>query len=202
MLEDKDSKLSYALGMNVMVSIAQQGFEVKDPEAFAQAVKDGVAGAEPKLNPEEAGMLVMTAAKEIQEKKNEANKAATEAGKKYLEENKGKEGVTTLPSGLQYEVMAKGDGPKPTFNDRVTTHYHGTLVDGRVFDSSVDRGEPATFGVGQVIKGWTEALQLMNVGSKWKLTIPSDLAYGANGAGAMIGPHETLIFEVELLSIA
>jgi FKBP-type peptidyl-prolyl cis-trans isomerase FklB len=112
-----------------------------------------------------------------------------------------KEGVTTLPSGLQYEVINDGTGPIPTIEDNVTTHYHGTLIDGTVFDSSVDRGEPASFPVGGVIKGWTEALQLMSVGSKWKLYVPYDLAYGERGAGAQIGPYSTLIFEVELISI-
>jgi FKBP-type peptidyl-prolyl cis-trans isomerase FklB len=124
-----------------------------------------------------------------------------EEGANYLQENAKREGVTTLPSGLQYEVIKDGTGSIPTLEDNVTTHYHGTLVDGTVFDSSVDRGEPASFPVGGVIKGWTEALQLMSVGSKWKLYVPYDLAYGERGAGAQIGPYSTLIFEVELISI-
>ena len=122
-------------------------------------------------------------------------------GRKFLEENSKKEGVITLASGLQYEVITNGSGDKPKLEDNVTTHYHGTLIDGTVFDSSVDRGEPASFPVGGVIKGWTEALQLMSVGSKWKLYVPYDLAYGERGAGPQIGPYSTLIFEVELLSI-
>ena len=121
--------------------------------------------------------------------------------KTYLAENAKKEGVTTTESGLQYEVINSGKGAKPAPSDQVTVHYHGTLLDGTVFDSSVDRGEPASFGVTQVIKGWTEALQLMSIGDKWKLTIPSDLAYGDQGAGGMIGPGATLVFEVELLGI-
>ena len=127
--------------------------------------------------------------------------AAVAKGKEFLEKNGKREGVTTTASGLQYEVMKMGSGDKPKETDEVTVHYHGTLTDGKVFDSSVDRGEPATFPLNGVIKGWTEALQLMPIGSKFKIFLPSDLAYGAQGAGQMIGPHETLIFEVELLKI-
>lgn len=126
---------------------------------------------------------------------------AAQEGKEFLAENAKREEVTVLESGLQYEVLKQGNGPKPTASSQIKCHYHGTLINGEVFDSSVDRGEPAVFGVGQVIKGWTEALQLMPVGSKWKLYIPSDLAYGDNGAGGKIGPGATLIFEVELLEI-
>jgi FKBP-type peptidyl-prolyl cis-trans isomerase FklB len=124
-----------------------------------------------------------------------------EAGLKFLAENKTKPGVVTLPDGLQYLVLKEGTGPKPTINDKVKTHYHGTLIDGTVFDSSVDRGQPISFPVGGVIKGWTEALQLMPVGSKWRLFIPSELAYGDRGAGPKIGPGAALVFEVELLAI-
>ena len=128
-------------------------------------------------------------------------KLAKEEGANFLAENAKKEGVISLESGLQYEILKQGSGPKPTINDNVTTHYHGTLIDGTIFDSSVDRGQPATFPVSGVIKGWTEALQLMTVGSKWRLYVPYDLAYGERGAGANIGPFTTLIFEVELISI-
>jgi FKBP-type peptidyl-prolyl cis-trans isomerase FklB len=124
-----------------------------------------------------------------------------EDGKKFLADNSKRENVITLPSGLQYEIMKAGEGPKPNLEDKVTTNYHGTLIDGTVFDSSVDRGEPASFPVNGVIKGWTEALQLMPVGSKWKLFVPYDLAYGERGTGPQIGPYTTLIFEVELISI-
>jgi FKBP-type peptidyl-prolyl cis-trans isomerase len=124
-----------------------------------------------------------------------------ENGNAFLEKNKAREGVVTTPSGLQYEILTEGEGPKPTAEDQVRAHYHGTLIDGTVFDSSVDRGEPAVFALNQVIPGWTEALQLMPVGSKWKIYLPSDLAYGERGGGPTIGPNSTLIFEVELLEI-
>ena len=130
-----------------------------------------------------------------------AGQGSIQEGQKFLSENSQRDGVVSLESGLQYEIITPSEGAKPTLDDQVTTHYHGTLLDGTVFDSSVDRGQPASFGVTQVIKGWTEALQLMSVGDKWKLTIPSNLAYGDQGAGGMIGPGATLIFEVELLEI-
>ena len=135
---------------------------------------------------------------ELQEEKLKLNK---QAGEEFLHINKGKEGVVTLTSGLQYQILKSGDGPKPSATDQVRCHYHGTLIDGTVFDSSVQRGEPAVFGVNQVIKGWVEALQLMPLGSKWRLFIPSDLAYGAAGAGQSIEPNSALIFDVELLNI-
>ncbi len=156
------------------------------------------------FTPETANMYLQKSYKKVQDKHAlESNKQAQEnkaKGDAFLEENAKKDGVTALPSGLQYEVLVKGNGAKPTAKDKVKVHYHGTLLDGTVFDSSVERGEPATFGVSQVIKGWTEALQLMPVGSKWKLFIPADLAYGSRGSGK-IGPMEMLIFEVELIDI-
>jgi len=137
----------------------------------------------------------------LQQLKADKSAKNREAGLKFLAENKVKPGVVTLPDGLQYEILKAGDGPKPTLNSKVKTHYHGTLIDGTVFDSSVDRGEPISFPVSGVIKGWTEALQLMPVGSKWRLFIPSELAYGDRGAGPKIGPGSTLVFDVELLAI-
>ncbi len=134
--------------------------------------------------------------------KNEKATANLQAGEKFLEDNKKRPGVTALPSGLQYEIIAQGSGPKPSATSKVTCHYHGTLIDGTVFDSSVKRGQPATFPLNMVIKGWTEALQLMGTGSKWRLFLPADLAYGDRQASAEIGPNSTLIFEVELLGIA
>ncbi len=164
-----------------------------------------VAAFEKQVKGEETAMTIEDARKVIQEyftgmEKVEADKNLKE-GEAFLAENKSKEGVTTTESGLQYEVLVEGNGPKPTLDQKVKCHYTGTLLDGEVFDSSVERGEPATFPVKGVIKGWTEALQMMPVGSKWKLYIPSELAYGANGARGAIGPNATLIFEVELLEI-
>jgi FKBP-type peptidyl-prolyl cis-trans isomerase len=150
------------------------------------------------MTTEEADQVIRRFFEAAGEKEGQLN---LETGNAFLEENKSREGVNTTASGLQYEVISEGDGPKPSADDRVRVHYHGTLIDGTVFDSSVERGEPAVFGVGQVIPGWTEALQLMPVGSKWKIYVPSNLAYGERGAGADIGPNTTLIFEVELLEI-
>ena len=154
--------------------------------------------SEPKISDAEAQKILQEYFTKQQEMK---TKMAKEEGANFLAENAKKEGVISLESGLQYEILKQGSGAKPTINDNVTTHYHGTLIDGTIFDSSVDRGQPATFPVSGVIKGWTEALQLMSVGSKWRLYVPYDLAYGERGAGANIGPFTTLIFEVELISI-
>ena len=161
-------------------------------------MQEVIDGVEPKINNDQALMVIQNYFTKKQSAKSEEK---IEEGRKFLEENSKKEGVITLASGLQYEVIIDGSGEKPKLEDNVTTHYHGTLLDGTVFDSSVDRGEPASFPVGGVIKGWTEALQLMSVGSKWKLYVPYDLAYGERGAGPQIGPYSTLIFEVELLNI-
>ena len=154
---------------------------------------------DPKISAEQATAIVQGY---FTKKQGQESESMIEEGRKFLEANASKEGVTVLESGLQYEVLAQGDGVNmPKLEDNVTTNYHGTLMDGTVFDSSVDRGEPASFPVNGVIKGWTEALQLMSVGSKWKLYVPYDLAYGERGAGPQIGPYSTLVFEVELISI-
>ena len=153
---------------------------------------------EPKISGADAQKVIQNY---FQKQQAKVSESVIEEGKKFLTENSKKVGVVTLESGLQYEIIKSGEGAKPTINDQVTTHYHGTLLDGTVFDSSVERGQPATFPVSGVIKGWTEALQLMTVGSKWKLFVPYDLAYGERGAGPKIGPYTTLIFEVELISI-
>ena len=201
MIEDKDAKTSYALGMNVASSILQQGLHIGNTDLFVAGIKDTLNGNPPQINPEEANELIMAEAERLQNERKAANEKNSQIGKDFLIKNGKRDEITVLPSGLQYEVLKEGDGEKPSFTSKVTTHYHGTLVNGEVFDSSVTRGTPATFGVDQVIKGWTEALQLMKTGSKWKLYIPGDLAYGDRGAGDKIGPDETLIFEVELLAI-
>ena len=196
--ETEMEKVSYSLGVNMASSVKSQGLDSIDANAVAKAFNDVFQGNDLDISEEESMKILQEYFGKIQAEK---SAKANEAGAAYLAENKAKEGVTTTESGLQYEILVSGNGAKPTTSDQVTVHYHGMLTDGSVFDSSVDRGEPATFGVTQVIKGWTEALQLMSVGDKWKLTIPSNLAYGDQGAGGMIGPGATLVFEVELLSI-
>jgi len=190
--------LSYSLGVLLAENLKQQGFDKLDEASLTMAIKDVMSGKETQISVQEANGFVQ----QYMQKKQEAKFAdAKQAGEAFLKENAKREEVTVLPSGLQYEVLEPGSGEKPSADSKVKVHYHGTLIDGTVFDSSVERGEPATFGVNQVISGWTEALQLMPEGAKWKLYIPSDLAYGARGAGQKIGPYSTLIFEVELLEI-
>jgi FKBP-type peptidyl-prolyl cis-trans isomerase FklB len=196
--ETEMEKVSYSLGVNMASSVKSQGLDSIDANAVAKAFEDVFQGNDLDISEEESMKILQEYFGKIQSEK---SAKANEAGTAYLAENKAKEAVTTTESGLQYEILVSGNGAKPTASDQVTVHYHGMLTDGTVFDSSVDRGAPATFGVTQVIKGWTEALQLMSVGDKWKLTIPANLAYGDQGAGGMIGPGATLIFEVELLEI-
>jgi FKBP-type peptidyl-prolyl cis-trans isomerase FklB len=192
---------SYLIGYDQAKGILQQTQEVVDLQAFAQGVKD-FADTNPSAVPEDQREQLFTAiSAAVQAKAEVAADAADGDAKAFREAFAAQDGVTTLPSGLMYEVLVEGAGAKPTLDDTVETHYHGTLMDGTIFDSSVDRGEPATFPVSGVIKGWTEALQLMAIGSKWKLVVPSDLAYGERGAGGAIGPNATLVFEVELLAI-
>lgn len=197
-LKDDLQKFSYALGMSISANLIQSGVKTVNPEAFITALKDVFSGVQPRIKPEEANQILESFMAEAQA--GEGNKNLEE-GLAFLAENSKKEGVIELPSGLQYEVIKEGEGDLPTATDKVKCHYHGTLINGNVFDSSVDRGEPAEFPVNGVIQGWVEALQLMSVGSKWRLFIPSELAYGPQGAGAAIGPNTTLIFEVELLEI-
>ena len=196
--ETEMEKVSYSLGVNVATGVKAQGLDTIDANAVAKAFKDVFEGNDLDISEEKSMEVLQAYFGKIQAA---AQEKAGKAGATYLAENAAKEGVITTASGLQYEVLTEGGGAKPTAADQVTVHYHGMLTDGTVFDSSVDRGEPAQFGVTQVIKGWTEALQLMSVGDKWKLTIPSNLAYGDKGAGGMIGPNATLVFEVELLGI-
>jgi FKBP-type peptidyl-prolyl cis-trans isomerase FklB len=197
-LKNEIDSVSYSLGVNIGENIKAQ-FPNLDLKNFEIGIEDVLNdNKQPKVEGADAQKIIQAYFAKLQAKDNEEK---IEAGKKFLEENSKRDEVITLESGLQYEVLKAGEGAKPTPNDQVTTHYHGTLIDGTVFDSSVDRGEPATFPVSGVIKGWTEALQLMSVGAKWRLYVPSDLAYGERGAGAQIGPHTTLIFDVELLKI-
>ena len=191
-------KFSYAIGLGIGQNLLSMGAQSINVEDFAQAIKDVLDRKETAISHNEAREIVNKYFEELETKLNAEN---IEKGKSFLEENAKRPGVVTLPSGLQYEVITEGNGKKPSATDRVKCHYEGTLIDGTLFDSSIQRGEPAIFGVNQVIKGWVEALQLMTEGAKWKLFIPSELAYGAQQAGEMIPPHSTLIFEVELIEV-
>jgi FKBP-type peptidyl-prolyl cis-trans isomerase FklB len=207
-LTTRKQKFSYALGMNIGsglgANLKKQSVDV-DPALVSQGLKDAMSGSKTRLTQEQAQAVLTDVQNEVkklqQEKAQQAGAANKTEGDAFLAANKSKEGVVTLPSGLQYKILTAGTGPKPTASDSVKCNYRGTLINGTEFDSSYKRGQPATFAVGQVIKAWTEALQLMPVGSKWQLFVPSSLAYGERGAGAEIGPNATLIFEVELLSI-
>lgn len=194
-------KLSYALGLSFGQSLRQNRVQGTDYESFAKGVEAMCEGKMPEISVQEAQKLLDAYFSEIESKQQAAGMEQKSAGEKFLAENAKKTGVITTASGLQYEILKEGKGQKPIATDKVKVHYHGTLLDGTVFDSSVKRNTPASFGVNQVIKGWVEALQLMPVGSKWKLYIPQELAYGAHGAGETIRPYSALIFEVELLEI-
>ena len=191
-------KVSYALGLSLGNNLLGSGVAALNYAKMAKGIQDVMEQNEPEFSYQEAQTVINEFFQELQTKVGEA---AQSQGKAFLVENAKRPEVQTLASGLQYEVLTEGAGATPNSSDSVKVHYHGSLIDGTVFDSSVNRGEPATFGVTQVISGWVEALQLMPVGSKWKLFIPSNLAYGAQGAGQSIAPHSTLIFEVELLEI-
>lgn len=191
-------KVSYALGLSIGQNFKASGFENINGEAFLAGLNSVLNETEPAMSIEEAKATINEYFIEVQNKAIRLNK---EAGEEFLKINGHKSGVTTLPSGLQYEILTEGQGDKPKLTDTVRCHYHGTLINGVVFDSSMERGEPAEFPLQGVIKGWTEILQLMPVGSKWKVTIPSDLAYGDRGAGQHIQPGSTLIFIIDLLDI-
>ncbi len=203
-LTTQKDKVSYAIGMNIGNSLHKDAIEV-DPNVLLQGLKDAMAGGHLQMTPEEDKATMTALQADLRQKHDammqQAGAANKTEGDAFLAANKSKPGVVTLPSGLQYKILKEGTGPKPTASDTVVCNYRGTLLNGTEFDSSYKRGQPATFAVGQVIKGWTEALQLMPVGSKWQLFIPSDLAYGDKGAGADIGPNATLEFEVDLISI-
>ncbi len=199
MFKTELENVSYGFGVNIAQNMKQQGMKEMDAEKLAQGIKDFLEGNELAIPEEKVQSILQEYFKKLQEEQFGHN---IEEGKTYLAKNAKRKEVVTLESGLQYEVVTEGNGEMPKATDTVTTHYHGSLINGTVFDSSVDRGEPASFPVGGVIKGWVEALQLMPVGSKWKLFVPSDLAYGANPhPGGPIEPHATLIFDIELISI-
>ena len=191
-------KVSYALGMSIARNLKASDMNSINYDDFVTGLKTVFENVPPAMSLEEANQLLQEHFSALEAKKNEAS---VKEGEVFLAENAKKEGVVVLESGLQYEVLTNGDGNRPGAEDHVKCHYHGTLIDGTVFDSSVQRGEPAVFPVNGVIQGWVEALQLMNEGSKWRLYVPSNLAYGPRGAGGVIGPNATLIFDVELIAI-
>jgi FKBP-type peptidyl-prolyl cis-trans isomerase FklB len=194
-------RLSYAIGVQIGGSLKQQGFTDIDAAALGQAIADVLNGSKPQVSVEDMQEAIKSFQKKKLAEREAQGNAAKEAGDKFRAENKKKKGVKVTKDGIQYEVLKAGNGKKPKATDTVTVHYTGKLIDGKVFDSSVERGQPATFPLDGVIKGWTEILPMMKVGSKWRVVIPPELAYGAHGAGAAIGPNETLIFEIELLGI-
>ncbi len=198
MLNTEMDSVSYSIGISIANNLKSQGFENLDGALVGKAIDQVLKGQPTEMDAQTAEQFINNYFQQVQAKKAESLKGD---GEKFLAENAKKPGVTTTASGLQYEVITMGTGPKPGPTDKVTTHYHGTLINGTVFDSSVDRGQPASFPLDGVIKGWTEALQLMPVGSKWRLFLPYDLAYGERGAGGQIAPFSALIFEVELISI-
>lgn len=199
------NKLSYALGIGIGSQLANMGAKELSIDDFAQAIKDVLSGADLKVDETEAQQLVQKFFQEQEEKQQavdtEANKAFRQVGEDFLSDNAQKEGVIVLPSGLQYQVLREGNGKQPKVTDRVKCHYEGTLIDGTKFDSSYDRGEPATFGLNQVIAGWTEGVQLMQEGAKYRFFIPYNLAYGERGAGSSIPPFAALVFDVELIEV-
>ena len=197
-------KVSYILGQSIGGDFRRQGFEI-NVKTFVESFQDAYAGKESKIRPSEMQQIMMAFQSDIQEKKQSQQSKASEinlkAGKNFLEENQKKTDIHVTQSGLQYRIIKKGTGNRPTATDTVVTHYEGKTIDGKIFDSSIRRGTPARFPVNGVIQGWQEALQLMEEGSKWELFVPSDLAYGQTGSGGTIEPHSTLLFEVELISI-
>ena len=198
-LKDQKDKVSYSIGLDIGSNFQKQNIDV-NPDALAAGIKDALAG-KPQLTDQQVKETMTQFEKEMQEKQTAKGKEAAAAGEKFLAENKTKPGVKTTSSGLQYKVLKEGNGPTPKATDRVKVNYRGTLIDGKEFDSSYKRGEPLTLPVNQVIKGWSEALQLMKVGSKYQLFIPANLGYGERGAGGQIPPNSTLIFDVELLDV-
>jgi FKBP-type peptidyl-prolyl cis-trans isomerase FklB len=199
-LDTEKAKFSYAIGLKIGQSLARQGVEI-DATAFALALKDTLAGLQPRLPASELQAVMQRQEQEIQKRRQATAEKNAAAGRRFLEQNKGKEDVHELSDGLQYKVLREGKGNRPQRSDSVEVHYRGTLIDGREFDSSYRRGEPTTLHLDRVIKGWQEVLPMMPEGSKWQIFLPPSLAYGESGAGAVIGPNETLIFEIDLLAI-
>ena len=197
-LKTSQDSLSYAVGVLMGQNIKQQGITDVNPQVMAQAIGDMLSAKPGLLDPATSNSILR---KFMESKKEGEKKKNVEEGQAFLAENGMRPNVVSLPNGLQYEVLKAGEGPKPKLENKVKVHYTGRLINGTVFDSSIERGEPAVFGLGQVIKGWTEILQVMPVGSKWTVYIPQELAYGERGAGAQIGPYSTLIFDIELISI-
>jgi FKBP-type peptidyl-prolyl cis-trans isomerase FklB len=197
-LSSQIDSVSYGIGLSIGQNLKKDNLNDIDADLIASGIKAVFKNDSSLMKPAQAQKTIQRFMQENAQKKGNSN---LEKGKKFMDDNGKKEGVTTLPSGLQYQVIKTGTGSKPSSTDKVTVHYHGTLIDGKIFDSSVQRGQPAQFPVNQVIPGWTEALQLMPVGSKWKLWIPANLAYGERSPGGVIGPNETLVFDVELISI-
>lgn len=195
---EESDQVSYCLGLSIASNLISSGINSLNMEPFTDALRGVYAGEMPEISPDEANRILQDYFEKMQAQR---GGAAAEAGEAFLKENAQKEGVVVLPSGLQYKIVEAGTGTKPKTGDRVRCHYEGRLINGAVFDSSYRRGEPAEFPVNGVIQGWVEALQLMPVGSKWELYIPSELAYGAHGAGQSIGPNEALVFDIELLDI-
>ena len=199
-ISTEKQKLSYAMGIYFSQSIVNQNIDM-DVDAFIQAITDSLNKSELKLSQAEIQNALTAYQQQLAAKRNASADGNKASSLKFLENNKKKDGVVVLDSGLQYKVIKQGDGAKPNKNSTVKVHYHGTLIDGKVFDSSYDRGQPITLPLNQVIKGWQEALPLMNVGSKWQIYVPAELAYGERGAGSSIGANETLIFDIELLAV-
>ncbi|MEQ8938941.1 MAG: FKBP-type peptidyl-prolyl cis-trans isomerase [Gammaproteobacteria bacterium] len=198
--ESDREKLSYSMGIFFGQTVTRQNIDVDIP-AFIQAVEDVLSNKELKLDMDEMQQILSAYQQKEQEQRSQKASSNLEEGEQYLAENKARDGVVELDSGLQYKVIEKGEGASPEADDTVVVHYRGTLLDGTEFDSSYSRGEPAALGVNRVIKGWQEALQLMKVGSKWQIAVPAELAYGDRGAGNVIGPNSTLLFDIELLEI-
>lgn len=200
-IKTEKQRFSYALGIQMGGNLKQQGITEIDADVMAQAIKDVISGTKPRVSKQDMQAALTAYQKKIREKRQAKSKVAATEGGEFRKANKKKKGVNELKSGIQYEVLTEGKGKKPKITDTVTVHYHGSLISGKVFDSSVKRGKPATFPLKGVIKGWQEVVPLMPMGSKWRIVIPPELAYGERGTGASIGPNETLIFEIELIAI-